>query len=633
MSVNLLDDGSIRYVLQLSLADDKFSDRWDKIAEGYNSAIVSPIPALAKLKKRATCWLSHTPSATASGRTPQGKLMAAMLGMDTADPIQSLRNAIEDSDMNDCRAQIPELNKEQRIVATMMLSEKPGLIVVQAPPGTGKTFVMAKAIKRILESDETAKVLIVTHSNVALGKLVAEVIPLVAPLKTLVLLSAMAKQLQGHLFSAHRGHLLIACVEELLSQVQNGSLKLKQGLVTSAKNYQWQAENRPKLAEEKSTAELVIESLGSPRIVFSTTAMVEDLDMILETATHVVVDEAGQTPLSQFMAILVMCHSVIKVVLSGDIFQLLNYTEDIPKSVLAAANQSLLKYALELSPDLTSQAQLVVSHRSHPDITKCLAAAMYGEGIKASAAANQRTELTACASFALPWQACPIVLLHQEDIDEKEKFSSSRNNPSQAHNAGAILNKLAKALPETVSITCMCLYAGELKKVRPMVAGTRVRLVTVDGFQSQESDVTYVLTTRSASEGDIRSMERRAVERQAATGQVQSDPLGFVKNARRTIVALSRARSGLFVHGNLKLLATGRVWNLFLKEALVSTFAVDPREYADNCHRLGFEFSPLTLEFPPTAESVEVEHRPTGPEVQDEAPFGLDRPSCSRYFS
>jgi len=78
-------------------------------------------------------------------------------------------------------------------------------------------------------------------------------------------------------------------------------------------------------------------------------------------------------------------------------------------------------------------------------------------------------------------------------------------------------------------------------------------MVSVDGYQSQESEIVYVLTTRSL--GDEEPSDDQRI--------LTFDPLQFVKDKRRATVALSRAKAGLFVHGNLRTMAMGEAWRKF----------------------------------------------------------------------
>jgi superfamily I DNA and/or RNA helicase len=130
-----------------------------------------------------------------------------------------------------------------------------------------------------------------------------------------------------------------------------------------------------------------------------------------------------------------------------------------------------------------------------------------------------------------------------------------------------------------------------------------IRFITVDGYQSQEADLIYLLTTRSLKD------EPKLTQPRSRYG----DPLKFVKDARRATVALSRGKSGLFIHGNLRTLALGSVWNNFIKAALDNTFVVDPSHFADNCHNTNFEFVPVELALPAATLFHEAELLPEGP--------------------
>ena len=75
-----------------------------------------------------------------------------------------------------------------------------------------------------------------------------------------------------------------------------------------------------------------------------------------------------------------------------------------------------------------------------------------------------------------------------------------------------------------------------------------VDINTVDGFQGQESDITLFSCVRANKEGNI----------------------GFLADARRLNVALTRAKHGLYVVGNAATLAYNGLWGRFLDHAYVS---------------------------------------------------------------
>jgi hypothetical protein len=191
--------------------------------------------------------------------------------------------------------------------------------------------------------------------------------------------------------------------------------------------------------------------------------------------------------------------------LTGDVHQLLNFVEDLPFCARPAAFTSALKHALELPSEMASLARLVYSHRSHPEIIRCLAAAVYGDGIAPGASADEKGMLVNCQTLALPERTSPIVLLHQPEFDVKDTQSTSRYNPSQADKAAVIFCKLSKALLDA-SIVCLCLYIGELVNLKELLRvqlpqNNNVKVSTVDGYQSQEGDIVYLLTTRSTKDG------------------------------------------------------------------------------------------------------------------------------------
>ena len=85
---------------------------------------------------------------------------------------------------------------------------------------------------------------------------------------------------------------------------------------------------------------------------------------------------------------------------------------------------------------------------------------------------------------------------------------------------------------------------------------TSVKVHSADGFQANEADLAYILTTRSTPVAD--SLLRLINEK----------VLDFIRNERRATIALSRAREGVILHGNLKTICTGEAWRGFVLESL-----------------------------------------------------------------
>jgi len=84
-----------------------------------------------------------------------------------------------------------------------------------------------------------------------------------------------------------------------------------------------------------------------------------------------------------------------------------------------------------------------------------------------------------------------------------------------------------------------------------------VLVVSVDGYQAQECDVVVLVTTRSSN-------------RSGGLG----DSSDFLRDDCRATVALSRAKHGLFLVGDIGTLRGGKVWSRFIDRASDFTMVV-----------------------------------------------------------
>ncbi|GFN85330.1 nfx1-type Zinc finger-containing protein 1-like [Plakobranchus ocellatus] len=100
---------------------------------------------------------------------------------------------------------------------------------------------------------------------------------------------------------------------------------------------------------------------------------------------------------------------------------------------------------------------------------------------------------------------------------------------------------------EPSQVTILTTYAGQVSSImKTLPFKSPVRATTVDNFQGEENDI-IILSL-------VRSNEKNRV--------------GFLKVENRVCVALSRAKKGLFVVGNLELLSSqSKLWNKILDTA------------------------------------------------------------------
>ena len=125
----------------------------------------------------------------------------------------------------------------------------------------------------------------------------------------------------------------------------------------------------------------------------------------------------------------------------------------------------------------------------------------------------------------------------------------SHSNTFEAEYLVALCRYLLLQGYDTSQITILTLYTGQLFELRrhmPKEEFQGVRVTVVDNFQGEENDVILMSLVRSNEEGKI----------------------GFLKIENRVCVALSRAKHGLFVIGNMTLMEKGSsLWNKVVRYA------------------------------------------------------------------
>ncbi|XP_076435286.1 NFX1-type zinc finger-containing protein 1-like isoform X2 [Babylonia areolata] len=121
---------------------------------------------------------------------------------------------------------------------------------------------------------------------------------------------------------------------------------------------------------------------------------------------------------------------------------------------------------------------------------------------------------------------------HPEDRDEETK---SYSNSHEAQYLVALCHYLLKQDYRRDQITLLTPYSGQIRllgKSMPQRTFEGVRVSSVDNYQGEENDIVILSLVRSNNDDDI----------------------GFLKFDNRIVVALSRAKMGLYVVGNFEVL-------------------------------------------------------------------------------
>lgn len=289
--------------------------------------------------------------------------------------------------------------------------------------------------------------------------------------------------------------------------------------------------------------------------------------------THVIVDEAGQATEPEVLIPMVFLHMDYgQVVLAGDPLQL----GPVVTSRLASRgglSESLLARLLSRFPYTRDPAgfpdssgydprlvtKLINNYRSLPKILKLPSMLFYDNDLVPnvdeinSVEARVLKALGNKISCHCDGQSPPLLFHGLRGSNLQEADSHSWYNPQEVVQAVGYLNIFYSSglTPDDVGIITP--YQLQSNKIRFMLERIQVeapKVGSIEEFQGQEKMAIIVSVVRSSPEPVSVDMHRA---------------LGFVANARRLNVALSRARAVLIILGNPHLLALDMHWRSVLK--------------------------------------------------------------------
>jgi superfamily I DNA and/or RNA helicase len=152
----------------------------------------------------------------------------------------------------------------------------------------------------------------------------------------------------------------------------------------------------------------------------------------------------------------------------------------------------------------------------------------------------------------------------REKGDQSDQESRSHINPYEADMALALARHLLMQGLEPSQITILTTYSGQLlhfKKLRKNHAILQgVRISIVDNFQGEENDIIILSLVRSNDEAKV----------------------GFLKTENRVCVALSRAKKGFYLIGNMGNLtgSKSKLWQE-VNKVLTSNGQIGPHFYLE----------------------------------------------------
>ncbi|PSN32629.1 hypothetical protein C0J52_22378 [Blattella germanica] len=220
-------------------------------------------------------------------------------------------------------------------------------------------------------------------------------------------------------------------------------------------------------------------------------------------------------------------------------------------------------------------AVLKVQHRMRPEIAELIVPTIYPELLNHNTVLQYEKIRGMLKSL--------YFITHNNPEEQVEDISSHKNT-----HEGDFLIELCRYLVlqgyEPSRITILATYSGQMFYLRSVRKQHRmlseVKITVVDNFQGEENDIILLSLVRSNNAGKI----------------------GFLKIENRVCVALSRARKGMYIIGNMDILTrNSQIWpkirETLMKQEAIGTHLtlrcqIHPSEFTRVCSASDFNHSP-----------------------------------------
>uniref|UniRef100_A0A7M4EY67 RNA helicase Mov10l1 n=1 Tax=Crocodylus porosus TaxID=8502 RepID=A0A7M4EY67_CROPO len=430
--------------------------------------------------------------------------------------------------MRDCEFFSPVLNEHQKLAVKRILSGecRPTPYILFGPPGTGKTVTIIEAILQIYYTLPGSRILVCAPSNSA-----TDLICLRLHESNLLKPGAMVRV--------------------------NASCRSEEVNIDTVKLYCKDGEDIWKASRFR----IIITTCSSAGMFYQ-------IGIRCGHFTHAFVDEAGQASEPECLIPLGLISEVNgQIVLAGDPMQL----GPVIKSRLAVAyglDSSMLERLMALSLYLRDEdtfgvcgsynplliTKLVKNYRSHSALLALPSKLFYHKELEVCADTSVVTSLLGWER--LPRKGFPLIFHGMKGNETREEHNPSWFNPTEAVQVLRYCCLLAKNLSSAVSVSDIGVitpYRKQVEKIRFLLRNVDlmdIKVGSVEEFQGQEYLVIILSTVRSNEVFFERNY------------------LGFLSNAKRFNVAITRAKALLIVVGNPHVLVKDPCFNALLEYSL-----------------------------------------------------------------
>jgi len=423
------------------------------------------------------------------------------------------------------------LNEHQIMAVEKALGSDP-IVLIQGPPGTGKTKTLTAILVELVYklSHKKNKILVCAPSNIAVDHVAQRLKEFSKKIKVLRMYSR-SREFLGEVNS----ELEDISLHEEICHLKGEEYKKLKGYIKRKKNGEWLTpKEEKKFKELRRKAEMKI--LEKFDIVCCTCITAADrrlIDLYKEgyNFEYVVIDEAAQALEPE--TLLPLLYHAEKVILAGDHKQLGPLVKS-KQGIAANFGQSLFeRLASRIQPIM-----LLKQYRMHPTIANFPSAQFYNNML----ITDDSCLRTGHSSFKWPQKGHPNFFYHVEGKEEVPSLRESYFNRKEGDVIKKLIQRLGNSGVKARSIAVLTPYHGQkvyLQDLQDRKAIAReVEIESVDGFQGREKDYIIISCVRSNQELG----------------------LGFLNDERRLNVAITRAKNGLIICGNAKVLEKDKLW-------------------------------------------------------------------------
>ena len=428
---------------------------------------------------------------------------------------------------------LPPLNESQ-ISAVASVLQRP-MSLIQGPPGTGKTVTCATLVYHLTRQN-MGQVLVTAPSNVAVDALTEKIAA--TGLRVVRLASKTREATVSQV-----DHLCLHVMTPLAAGDEFNKLKRLKAEVGELTD---RDQRKFKTLQNRTEKEI----LQAADVICCTCVGAGDPRLQNFRFRQVVIDEATQAIEAEALIPLTM--GAKQIVFVGDHCQL-GPVVMCKAAAKAGLTQSMFERLVLIG---LRPLRLQVQYRMHPILSE-FPSNMFYEGSLQNGVTESDRQLRHMSGYTgkdeFPWPVKnkPMFFWSIAGMEEISASGTSYLNRTEASYVEKIVTHLLKMGVESSQIGCITPYDGQRKYVQEHMRRSgslaasvyeAIEVNSVDAFQGREKEIILVSCVRSS----------------------ETQGIGFLSDPRRLNVALTRARVGLVLLGNPRVLSKNPLWAALL---------------------------------------------------------------------